>query len=240
MAYTLSQSVEFARTYIQYSPLTVGTGNEPAISIANEIQNTITNAPIVWGWNRNENSSLTINSSNQNYTVALTDFNFLEKVTLTDNSGSVFEILDIYNNNALGKANSSTNKQARPNSVSVLMVDYGTDVTLRFMSVPDQTYSVLLTYQMLVTPFTSLSQNWDIPDQYIDIYNSLFVGEAMAVVDDARSVQYRQRGVATLLAKADGLSQMQKDQFLMQYWTRDSQMLANQLRTTQAQQARGI
>ena len=238
MPYTLQQSVSFAETYIQYSPLTVGTGNEPAISIANEIQNTMTNPPLTWGWNRNENSSLTINSSSQNYTVALTDFNFLEKVTLTDTTGNVFEVLDIYNTAALGK--SGSNKNGRPNAVSVISVIYGTSVNLRFMSVPDQTYNVLLTYQMLVTPFTMPVQYWDIPDQYIDVYNNLFVGEAMAIVDDARAAQYRQRGIATLLAKAEGLSELQKDQFLMQYWTRDSQMLANQLRTQQAQQARGL
>jgi hypothetical protein len=238
MAYSLQQSVNYALTYIQYSPLTVGTGNEPAISIANEIQNTILNAPMTWGWNRNENNSLTINSSNQDYTILLTDFSFLEKATLTDTSGNVFEVLDVYNTAALGKANA--NKKGRPNAISVNFVSYGSSVTLRFMGIPDQTYTVLLTYQKLVLPFTATSQSWTIPDQYLDIYNNLFVGEAMAVVDDARANQYRQRGIATLLAKAEGLTEMQKDQFLMQYWSRDSQMLANQLRTQQANQARGI
>ena len=62
----------------------------------------------------------------------------------------------------------------------------------------------------------------------------------MAVVDDARAVQYRQRGIAALLAKAEGLSEMDKNMFLEQYWMRDRQMQAGALRTQQAQQARGV
>jgi hypothetical protein len=96
---------------------------------------------------------------------------------------------------------------------------------------------------MLVTPLTTLTGStgtWAIPDQYLDIYNNLFVGEAMATVDDTRAREYRQRGVAALLAKAEGLTDMQKNLFLESYWLRDSQQQAMSLRTQQAAQARGV
>jgi hypothetical protein len=241
MSYTLQQSVNYALTYIQYSPLAVGTGNEPAISIANEIQYMITSAPFTWPWNRYETIGISLVAGTQTYTVTSTDFSFMEKATLISAAdGSVYEILDVYNNESLGLTSSNTNSLGQPNSCAVFLINYGSNFQVRFMGAPDQGYNAIFTYQRLVTPFAALTDSWQIPDQYRDIYNNLFLGEAMAVVDDARSVQYRQRGVAALLSKQQGLSAMQKDAFLEQYWARDSQMQARQLKTQQGSISRGV
>jgi hypothetical protein len=240
VATTIQQTVDFALTFIEYSPLTAGTGFQPALGIANEVQNTVLNAPFTWGWNRAEDSTLSTVAGTQDYTVNLTDFSFLEKVSLTDPSGAVFQMDDVYNTASLSKADATANKRGRPNAVCVLSVIYGTSVKLRLMGVPDVVYNVTLTYQKLPTPFTSLANNWLIPDQYIDITNNLFLAESMTLVDDARAVQYRQRGIAALLSKAEGLDEMQKNAFLEQYWMRDRQGQAGGLRTGQSQQARGI
>jgi len=244
MSYTIQQSINFAQTFIQYAPLAVGTGNEPAISLANEIQNMILNAPFTWAWNRAEDNSLTLVPGTQDYTVNLTNFSFLEKVTLTNPAdGSVYECKDVYNTLARGKADPSTLKQARPQACCVISVTYGTSLKLRFMGVPDAGYNVLLTYQKLVAPISTLTGGtgtWAIPDQYIDIYNNLFAGEALAVADDQRANLYRARGVAALITKAEGLDEMQINAFLEQYWARTGQ---NQYRTaniTAGSQARGV
>src|SRR5579859_285233 len=69
--------------------------------------------------------------------------------------------------------------------------------------------------------------SWDpIPDQYRDVYNNLFLAEIMAVVDDAKSQLYRQRGVAALLSKATGLTEMQKNAFAQQWLARDVERAA--------------
>jgi hypothetical protein len=66
--------------------------------------------------------------------------------------------------------------------------------------------------------------SWDpIPDQYSDIYNNLFLSEALAMVDDPRAQTYRQRGVAAFLSKASGLTEMQKNAFAQQWIARDIQ-----------------
>lgn len=244
MAYTLQQSVNFAQPFVEYLPLTFGTNNEPAVSIANEIQNTVMNAPFTWGWNRSDNIiagvPVTLQAGVQDYTIALPDFGFLEKVSLIDpTDNAIWEILNVYNTASLGLADPNLNKQARPNSVCVYLVNYGTNLKLRFTGVPDKAYSVNLVYQKLPTPLTTASSPWGIPDQYIDIYNNLFLGEVLANADDTRSAYYRQRGITTLLAKAEGLTEMQKNMFLDLYWARDRQQLASTLRTQQAQQARG-
>jgi hypothetical protein len=75
----------------------------------------------------------------------------------------------------------------------------------------------------------------------MDIFNNLFLAEAMAVADDPREQIYRMRGIAALLSKAEGLTEMQINAFLAQYISRGltPQQVA-QLKTQQGHQARGI
>ena len=99
-----------------------------------------------------------------------------------------------------------------------------------------------MTYQKLPVPFATLNDPWaPIPDSFIDIFNNLFLAEAMDVVDDARAQKYRQRGIAALLAKSGGLSEMQVNAFLLQWTSRGvTQEQMAQLKNQQISQARGI
>ena len=191
-----------------------------------------------------EDSSTSTVAGTQDYTIPLKDFGFLEKVSLTDSTGAVWPINDIYNTGVLGIADATINKQGRPNAVSVNSVTYGTNLKLRFMGCPDQAYLITLTYQKLVVPMTTLTGatgTWVIPDQYQDIYNFLFLAEAMSVVDDAREVTYRRQGIAALLSKAEGLNDMQRNVFLDQYWMRQGRPdAAGPLKVQQSAQARAI
>lgn len=94
MANTVQSTVNWAQAFIEYSPLTFGTGSEPAISIASMIRNSFLNAPMTWSWNRFEDSSVTTTTSNQDYVVNLTNFGFLERVSLQDSKGNIQEIKD--------------------------------------------------------------------------------------------------------------------------------------------------
>ena len=62
-----------------------------------------------------------------------------------------------------------------------------------------------------------------LPDSFSDIYNNLFLSEMLAVNDDVRAQQYRARGVAAFLAKASGLTEMQRNVFLTQWQMRMAQ-----------------
>ena len=53
---TIQNSIDYALTYIQYSPLSAGTNSEPAITIANEIQNLMFGPPFTWPENRTSES----------------------------------------------------------------------------------------------------------------------------------------------------------------------------------------
>jgi len=318
MGYTLQQTINWAQTFIEYSPLTAGTNSEPAISIATMVRNTILNAPFTWPWNRNEfalTGGTALIAGQQDYTVNITDFAYLEKVSLlTVDSSYGWELKDVYNTNILGIPATGTTEQAQPNAAAVKLYTPGTSVVIRFLPPPDQAYTGAITYQQLSLPFqvftvtscgnaaggntsytgtfnaasfvagqiaqiagfvtnvvnngsftivscnattlvvansagvaethsaTAINESWfPIPDSFMDIYNNLFLAEAMAVVDDTREQTYRMRGIAALLAKSEGLTEMQRNAFLAQWLSRGStQTMVTQLRNQQGSQARGV
>jgi hypothetical protein len=87
----------------------------------------------------------------------------------------------------------------------------------------------------------AVNASWyPLPDYYSDIYNWLFLSESLDISEDSRSQAYRQRGVASFLAKADGLSEMQKNIFVQQWlgYQREGQSVT--LKLQQAVQGRGI
>ena len=317
MAYTLIQTINWSQTFYQYSPVTAGLGQEPAVSTASMIRSTIMSAPFCWAWNRNENSAIVTTPGVQDYILTnLNDFGFLEKCSLQDSTGKIFEIKDVYNTASLSVA---TAPLSRPNAIAVITRSFDSfgSIKFRFMGVPDAVYTVTLTYQKLcpimgpflitsanaaslgnttyfgqfdpdtfpvgstaqVTGFgtgpvfssvnngsftvvsvepsmmvlanpngVALTQtayvsnfNWaPIPDNYNYIYDTLFLGEMMAMVDDARAAQYRQRGIASLLAKAEGLSEMQRDAFMQQWLARGVEMTGVAMRAQQGIQGRAV
>jgi hypothetical protein len=243
MSYTLQQSVNYAQAKLNtYIPLTAQTGNEPAMTIANEVVCFMNSAPWTWPTNRNENSSLLTIGGTQDYVVTIADFGFLEKATLTDQSGISHDVTRVYNASVLGI---STQQTKRPDAVCVKIVTPGTSIAIRFMSATDGVYTVTLTYQKAPVFFTSLSQDWfaqcNIPLYYMDIFNNLFTAECFLVNGDAQeAAMYRRRGMAALLAKSEGLSEMQKNMILGQAMYSDLQTMAAAIRTQTAQQARTI
>ena len=318
--YTLQQSINWAQTFIEYSPLTAGTNFEPAISTASMIRNSILNAPFTWPWNRAEyaintpNTPAALTPGTQDYTFNITDFAYLEKVSLLSADGKYgYELKDVYNTNILGIPATGTTERAQPNAAAVKLYVPGTSMDLRFLAPPDQAYTGVITYQKLSLPFqvftitsvanavagntsytgtftaafftagqsaqiagfataanngtftivscnattlvlanasgtsethaaTAVNLSWyPIPDSFMDIFNNLFLAEAMAAVDDTREQTYRSRGIAALLAKSEGLTEMQRNAFLSQWIARGtSQAMAAQLRTQQGSMARAV
>ena len=111
---TLTQTINFAKTFIQYQPLMAGLGQEPAVSVATMIRSTLTNAPMTWYWNRAK-TSFPIVQGTQDYIVSIPDFGFVENSNLLDVNGKLWQIKDNYNTVSLAP---STDQQ-RPDSMSV-------------------------------------------------------------------------------------------------------------------------
>ena len=234
--YTLTDAINFAQPQIEYLPLTAGVNNEPAMTIATGIVDTILGPPFVWDFNRN-NTTLSLVIGQQDYPQTLTDFGILEKASLTDATGKIWEIKDVYNSACLG----ASTTQQRPNACAVQANNFGSAQTFRFMGVPDFAYSCTLIYQKFPVRFTSLTGTWSgIPDSYSNIYMTLFLAECFQLVMEEQKAQmYRQRGVAMLLSVAQGLTEYQKNAFREQYLDRDKQDMRAQLRVQQGVQASG-
>src|SRR5579864_375595 len=241
MANTLQTTLNYVAQFIYGQAISSQTGNEPAISIASMIRNSFLGAPMTWAFNRAEDSSQSTTAGTQDYTYTIATFGFLEKVSLTDAGGKIWEVKDIYNSLPLSKTGSIAAQQQRPSAVAVIAFTPGTSFKIRFMGAPDAIYTINLTYQTAPVQFAALSDGWaPIPDSYSDIYNNLFLGEAFAVVDDARAQIYRQRGVAAFLAKAEGLTDTQKNIFAQQWLAASKEQASAMLKSQQAVQARGI
>jgi hypothetical protein len=307
MAYTLQQTINWAQTMVQYLPLTAGLGQEPAVSTASFIRSTIFSAPFTWAFNRKEDSSISLVQGTQDYTWSVTNFGFLEKASIVDAQNNVQELKYVHNLSPL----SASTMQQRPSEIAVLTRTTGS-VKLRVVGVPDQAYTLNLTYQMLpaifgpflissvaneiagdttytgvfdvdalaaggfasVTGFTNAANNgtflivsvnattlvlanaggvaethtayvsnfsWSpIPDNYNYIYNTLFLGEMLSLAGEPNAQQYRQRGMASLLAKAEGLTETQKDVFMQQWLARGIEETSTNIRLQQRVQAGAI
>lgn len=153
-------------------------------------------------------------------------------------SGQIFTIPSVKNSEPLGESIDL----GRPNAISVQANDNTGNITFRFLNVPDQVYNCIVTFQMVPPVFTATSTTWSpIPNEFSYIYSNLFLAELLEANDEAQRAQvYRAKGIATLLAKAEGLDEKDKQQFLATYLRGENYAQSQQLKTQQGSQARGI
>src|SRR4029077_13951520 len=158
--YTLKDSIAYAQPFIEDAPLTAGNNFEPALSIATMTRNLIMSASDSWPWNRNEYQITAPNALRQNqqdYVFPITDFYYLEKASLLNAAGDYgYELKNVYNTLPLGIPSlSDETGQAQPNGVAVLLYNPGINAKFRFLPIPDQAYTGVLTYQKAPLPFTA-------------------------------------------------------------------------------------
>lgn len=237
--YTLAQTLGWAESYIQGVPLTAwgASGGEPALTIASMIQATIDSPPFVWAHNRaNPSYTFTTTAGVQDYPATLTNLGFVEKATVNDGT-TTWELPDGALNNSPLAASVTL---ARPSSLAVQTSIPNTSQVFRLSAVPDAVYTVNVIYQMSPVLFTSTAQSWTAPNSFGYIYNNLFLGEAFADVDEQRSQLYRQRGIAGLLARSEGLTEVQKSIFAQHYLQYGVSTIVPTQRAQQAMQARSV
>lgn len=155
VTFTLQHSANFALPFVQYSPVMAGFGFEPATSICSMIRNSLLSAPMAWFFNRNEISFSTV-VGQQDYTQSIAangnDFGFIEKATLTDDTGSIIEIKDVYNTSPLAVSAF----QQQPSAIAAQAITFAAgvqSVKFRFLGVPNKIYTVTVTYQKLAPQF---------------------------------------------------------------------------------------
>lgn len=236
MAVTLQDTVNWTEGYVQGMPVSAFTGFNPAVTIASMVRATILAPPFSWAFNRNSQTFNTAAGQQDYLVTGATDFSFVEKAGASDGT-TVWQIPEIKNTEPL----TMSTTRARPMTMAVQTQVPGVNVTFRFGAVPDAVYTVEVIYQKSAVQFTTLSDTWaPIPDGYSFVFNNLFLGEILADADDPRAQVYRQRGVAALLSRSEGLSGEDKAVFMSQYLHLGTAMMTPAGRTQQATQARSI
>lgn len=243
MSRTLQQTINWASSFVNYLPLTVGANNEPAITNANNIKQLFLSVDVMSTPQNRYTVSFPTVIGQQDYVLStagsppLPSFGYLETATLTlASTGKIFQIKDVYNTEPLGESAD----QQRPNAISVQSDDGNGNIKFRFMGVPDAVYTCTLNYQMAATQFASLTDTWSpIPDRYAYIYNRGFLGETLEPVDAQRAQMEKQRFIMSLASIAEGMSLADKAIFIAQYLSIDAQTAANMLDVQQGNQAKG-
>jgi hypothetical protein len=230
---TVQNTLNWAQMYLKNRPLAIGVTNEPAMTIANTVLQTIVGPPFCWPWNRN---SLTLTAVSQDTIQSnVADFGFIEKASAQDTTG----IYQLKVENSIATSSDS----GRPTSIAVQSQVPGTgtadNVTFRVQPVPTSS-SIVVIYQKKPTLFTAPSGTWSpIPDQLSYIYNYGFLALSMAFADDTRFPIFNQKFISHLLGASEGLTEMEKNIFLGNWMTITGQTQSVQLNRQQGYAARG-
>ena len=205
---TLNTTVNWASAIANFENLTIGTGNEPAISNANVIAQTILGPPFKWIWNRVAINFFTTSGIQDTAVSSLSNFGFLEGASATL-SGTTFAFKEVKTELTVGT------EIGRPQSIAAQFDNNAGQITFRTLPVSDANYTVTAHIQQAPIPFTSLSQTWaPIPDKFQYIYSYGFLALSMAYVDDQRFPIFNQKFVAHLLGAQQGLTETERNMFL--------------------------
>jgi hypothetical protein len=133
-------------------------------------------------------------------------------------SGKIYQLKNVDNSEAL----SESSDLQRPDSIAVQYDTGESEITFRFMGVPDNTYNVVLNYQVAPFTFSNLTDEWQqdtsgLSYDFAHIYNTFFVGYCMEYAQDSRADKWLARGAAALIGKSEGLTEMEKQIFMQAY-----------------------
>src|SRR5215831_2999929 len=82
---TLQNTINWLTAFVLQRPVTGvgGNTNEPFLTTANKVMATIMAQPFIWEWNRTSlAAAITTVAGTSDYSVALSNFGFLEKATI--------------------------------------------------------------------------------------------------------------------------------------------------------------
>jgi hypothetical protein len=229
----LQNTVNWASTFIEFEVPTLGTANEPSITSANTVMQTILGPPFKWSFNR-ATVPFTTTGGNQDTKVAVSNFGFIESASATSGN-TTFAFKEVKQELTIGT------EPARPQSIAAQFDDNAGNITFRCLPVPDKAYVVTVTYQQAPPAlFSALSTTWTpIPDKYSYIYNYGFLALTMAYDDDPRFPLFNQKFVAHLLGTQQGLTETERNLFIDTWNLIARQEALMGIKTQQGRQALG-
>jgi hypothetical protein len=173
------------------------------------------------------------NATTQDYTIPAPAFSHIEHATILDTSKTPpnWVELKVQNNLALDSRN------ARPMFVGPEVEDGAGNVTFRVMPSPNQVYPVSIHVQLAAPRITSINQTWSpMPDFMQYIYSWGFLALIWAFADDPRFQVANSKFTAGLLARAEGLTEEERNIFMNNWNVQTNQASGKSQQGNQARQ----
>jgi hypothetical protein len=231
----IQDTVNWAAAFSLQRPTTGvgGTANEPALTSANLIMQTIVAPPFRWSWNRTfQAGAFTTTTGVSDYQVAISNYGYIEKavanyVVVPANTKPSYE-LEVYNN--IGKEGIL----GRPAKIAVLLDDNAGNMTFRLFPVPDVAYTIDLLYQK-APPLASVLGNttWaPVPDKYAFVYERGFLAQLQMMYNQQLALSNMEIFFRQLISVSEGLTENEKNIFLADM-LRSAKMQAAEISGTQ-------
>ena len=214
---TIQQTINWVLAYIVQRPFTgvAGITNEPGLTSANYLMQSIMQPPFCWEWNRNVlSAAITTVAGTSDYSVSIPTFGWLEKATLINSSPAAnqppnFE-LEIF------KILSKDGQQNRPQKIALLQDSGSGSITFRLFPVPDAVYTIDLDIQNAPILATTLgATTWaPIPDKLAFLYERGMQAMAQMMYNQQLGLSNLEIFFRQLVSAAAGLTEMEKAIFL--------------------------
>ena len=233
----ITDTLDWIKAFITQRPSTMvaQVPNEPALTSANRVIQSILAPPFRWSWNRAENSSIICIPGVTDYTVALPDWGWLEKayLYLAGNNPDTIEI-------AVTQVLAKESKQNQPMQIAPILDDNQGNITFRLFPAPDQAYQVTLEYQKGAPMATTLgATTWaPIPNRYAFLYEGGLVAQLQGMYSAQLYLAGMEMFFRQLVGAAEGLTDTEKAIFLEDQLRILRTGQSSSLGTTQGKQAR--
>lgn len=151
------------------------------------------------------------NTTTQDYTIPLPNFSHIEHASVLDitQTPNIWFELSVKNNL------SQDSELARPQFIGPHVEDVNGNMTFRVQPAPSANFPISIHAQLVAPTVTSINQTWaPLPDFMQYIYNWGFLAQIWLFSDDPRFSVANQKFTSGILARAEGLSQEEKQIFL--------------------------
>jgi hypothetical protein len=216
---TVQDTLNWASAFIVQRP-SAGVGgfaNEPALTTANKILQTILAPPFRFPWNRVENSTITTSVGVTDYKISIPTFGWLEKATISNLAMTPTTVKEI----EVFQVLAVESKQNQPQKVAPILDDNNGNITFRLMPAPDApgatptNYTVTLTYQNAPPVLPNLGALWaPIPDKYSFLYETAMLAHLQLMYSPQLYALNMEMFFKQLVGISEGLTETEKNIFL--------------------------
>ncbi len=206
LSMTICASINFVLPILKMQPVYV-TEQEPALTAANIVLQTMLAPPFKWAFNRR---TVTFSTAigQTDYVQTLPNWGFLETQWLVDPTGTIHQLG--------GKAALAVSSdKGRPTELAIQYDDNANGITFRLKNAPDKVYVINADYQAAASNIQSFAATWGVvSDQFGFVYNLGFLTILSLLVNDSRFPIFERWFLGRLLGVQDGITDQERDIFL--------------------------